>query len=321
MPIPYTNNQLMLEDGLYTPSTLKGRNNFAFIFWKQILYQALNSVLVHENLPEQWNTVAATNLLNKALILSGKIFVSKDNEHGLWFNPCTVSGFNFYYQPTVAMVSNPLLGKKEYFIPDDGVLVNVLDSYTGLCDIINYYAEMLAYNDVAIKVAINNSKQTHVFGAKNKAAADTIKKLKDKADSGEACVVYDVAVNDMGKAHNYENPFNYIKMFSRNDFVLDLLQEEHMSLLDDFYTLIGIPTLPYEKKERMVTSEADSRKVVSQAQLSVWLNNINEGWKRVHNMYPEYPLIVTKSAYEMEGGSEDGTGNINNAGNREMAEE
>ena len=48
---------------------------------------------------------------------------------------------------------------------------------------------------------------------------------------------------------------------------------------------VGIPTIPYEKKERMVTDEANSRQTDSITRLTTWLECFNESAENVNKMF------------------------------------
>ena len=57
------------------------------------------------------------------------------------------------------------------------------------------------------------------------------------------------------------------------------------TILNSFDNEIGIPTVPYEKKERMVQSEAESRQVDSKARVTVWVETLNRGFNGINNLF------------------------------------
>ena len=57
------------------------------------------------------------------------------------------------------------------------------------------------------------------------------------------------------------------------------------TLLNAFDKEIGIPTVPYQKKERMVTSEADSTKIESIARVSLWIETLNSSYSIFNKKY------------------------------------
>ena len=50
------------------------------------------------------------------------------------------------------------------------------------------------------------------------------------------------------------------------------------TLLNMFDSEIGIPSLPYQKKERLVTSEAESRVIDATSRATVWNTCLNESF-------------------------------------------
>ena len=64
----------------------------------------------------------------------------------------------------------------------------------------------------------------------------------------------------------------------------DLLQD-FQTILNNFDAEIGIPTIPYAKKERMVTSEAESRVLDSTSRSTVWINTLKSSLKEVNSMF------------------------------------
>lgn len=58
-----------------------------------------------------------------------------------------------------------------------------------------------------------------------------------------------------------------------------------ITILNQFDNEIGIPTVPYQKKERMVTSEADSKIIDSTARSVVWRDCLVSCCKIIINMY------------------------------------
>ena len=75
----------------------------------------------------------------------GYVAVFDNPEMGLVFNPASITGINFWYQPTRAVISNPALKKSlELEIGKDCELLKLTPDYFGIFDIINLHAEKLA---------------------------------------------------------------------------------------------------------------------------------------------------------------------------------
>ena len=61
-------------------------------------------------------------------------------------------------------------------------------------------------------------------------------------------------------------------------------------IMNDFDNEIGIPTLPYEKKERMITDEATMRAYDGCARSLTWYNSLTTSIDKVHDLYPDLTL-------------------------------
>ena len=71
---------------------------------------------------------------------------------------------------------------------------------------------------------------------------------------------------------------------------------DRSTLLSSFDAEIGITSLPYNKKERLVTAEAESRQEDATARLMVWKATIDSSLKLVNNMFGTN--IKAELAYE-----------------------
>ena len=273
--LPLNFDQINLIEGTYNPSTIKAYNNQAFNYWQRSLCQRALSIFRFD-LPEDWRG-APQNLLEFWLLYRGFVAVFDSPEFGFTFNPCAISGYNWYYQPVKALIANPALksGGLELEIGKDCELLRLTPDYCGIWDIITYYSEKLAGIDNSINTSIVNSKIAWILGAKNKSSAEAIKKALDKINKGESAVILDSKlVNTSKKPSDTDEPWNLIDLEVKKNYILDSLLQEFQTILNCFDAEIGIPSVPYAKKERMVTSEAESRIIDSRARCLVWLDNL-----------------------------------------------
>ena len=169
----------------------------------------------------------------------------------------------------------------------------------------NRYAQKLATLDGAIDMSLVNNKYAFMLAARNKAAAQALKKMIDKVNAGEPAVIVDMKI--LNDPDDKDVPWQIWERPHLKDSYLttDQLQDQK-TILNDFDAEIGIPSVPYAKKERMVVSEAESRKIDASARLSVWLDTLNASIEEVKKLYPGITLSV-KYRYEdsQEEGSED----------------
>lgn len=283
--IPMNYEHINVAAGTYTPSTIKAYNNNAFRFWERSLFQRATSVIDIKGTPEAWHG-KIKDFLYYCLFKFGYVIVSKNAEYGTYFQPAVLSGFDFYYQPTKAIYTNPAIKRSvDLKIGTECELMKLTPDYMGVYDIITYYAEKMALLDTAVSTSLINSKIPFILGAKNRAAAQSLKKILDIVNKGEPAVVYDQRIQD--DVQTKDSPFQHVKLFDGTDYITDKLLQDHASILNKFDTEIGIQTLPYEKKERFVTAEADSKKIESIARCTVWVRTLNESFDAIRKLYPD----------------------------------
>lgn len=311
--IPLNYEQLNIQAGTYFPSQVKPYNNAAFRYWQRSLFQRACSTLII-NTPKEWDE--HKNLLYWSLFAYGFCGCFDINEFGKCFNPVTVSGYNFYYEPTKILLANPALpatAQNEFEIGKDAELLKLTPDFAGIWDIITFYSEKLASMDCAINTAIINTKFAYFIGAKNKAAAEVLKKAFDRISRGEAAVFFDSKLaND---PNSKDEPWQALFRDNlKNSYIITDLLRDVQTILNDFDCEVGIPTIPYEKKERMVTSEAESRQIDSTARSVIWYEEL----KRTMEICNEFlgfegeNKLSVKLRYNIEErGEADGSGENN----------
>lgn len=304
MYTPLNYKEINVRAGTYFPSMQKSFNNQVFIFWERALFQRACSVLEF-TVPENWDGKVKDFLLY-CLFKFGYVCISKNDTYGQFFQPCTLNGYNFYYQPTNAKISNPEL-QVDLKIGTECELLKLTPDYMGIWDIIAYYAEKLAVLDNAINISLINNKFSWFLGVRNKQAGEAVKKMLDKINRGEPAVVYDQKL--MNDPTDKTEPWQFLE---RKDLKSSYLTTEQLqdfqTILNNFDSEIGIPTIPYQKKERMVTSEAESKMIDATSRSIIWFETLNSSIKSIKELYPDIILTV-KLRYKEEGA---GIGNSEN---------
>ena len=254
--------------------------------------------------PENWEG-KTKDFFVYCLFKYGYVAVFNDDKFGLSFQPCSLKGYDFYYQPTQALVANPLL-EKTFTISDDCEILKLTPDYFTCFDIIDYYAEKLSMLDVSINSSIVNSKFAYLLGAKTKGAAQALKKLLDQINKGEPAVIYDSRIFDDPSSKGDVSPFQtWFRDSMKNNYITSDLLQDFQTLLNDFDREIGIPTIPYQKKERLVQSEAESTEIDAKARSIVWINTLDSSIKEVKQLYPDIRLSARLRYGEAgEGGDE-----------------
>ena len=201
--------------------------------------------------------------------------------------------------------------KNTFKIGKECQLYKLTNDYRGgLWDVISYYAEKLSALDVAINTNIINSKFAFVLGARDKSEAKTLESILDKINRGEPAVIYDKMLERRSPT-DPEDPFYLLPIqdLSKN-YILDKQLRERQSLINEFCGQIGIPTVPYQKAERMVEAEATSKEVESKSNLITIARCLENSEKAVKKLYPDIKLHAKIKL--LEGGESANVSNENN---------
>lgn len=284
-PLNYHN--INVGAGTYNPSPVKAYNNRTFGYWVRALFQRATSVIDFE-LPDTWQGNIKDFFLY-CLYKYGYVAVFSYDDVGLVFQPCTLSGYNFYYQPTDAIISNPKY-QDTLIIGESCELIKLTPDYVGVWDVIEYYAERFSQLDNAINMSLINCKTPYILGAKNKTASSALKKILDKVNGGEPAVIFDEKL--MNDPNSKDTPFQLLELL-RNPKEAYLTTDQLMdfrTILDNFDSEIGIPALPYQKKERLVSDEATMRAYDGSARSLTWFNTLTSSIEEVKKLYPDIVL-------------------------------
>lgn len=300
--IPFNYENINIAAGSYNPSPVKAYNNKTFSLWERALFQRACSVLQFE-LPESWQG-PVKDFFYYSLFKYGRIAVFRTDDLGTVFQPCSLEGYDFYYQPVIARVDNPLY-HKDLLIGKDCELIKLTPDYYGIWDVISYYAEKLSTLDNAINMSLINNKFAFILGARNKTAGEALKKILDKVNRGEPAVIYDMKL--LNDPQDKDVPWQFLERKSLKDSYLTTDQlMDFQTILNNFDTEIGIPVLPYQKKERMVTSEAESKIIDATSRSVVWYDTITSCLIAVNNHFNLNISVKLRYDQNKEEGDDDG---------------
>ena len=298
---PLNYHQINIGAGSYNPSMVKSYNNKTFAFWERALFQRAQSVLDFE-VPENWDGKVKDFFLY-CLFKYGFVIVSKNDEFGQFFQPGTLSGYDFYYQPTMAIIANPLY-HAELKISEECELLKLTPDYQGTWDVIWYFAEKLSVLDNAINMSLINNKFAFFLGARNKTASSALKKMLDLVNKGEPAVVYDMKL--LNDPTDKEMPFQQWQRDNlKNSYLTTDQLMDFQTILNNFDAEVGIPSVPYQKKERMVTDEANMRSFDAKARSLTWFNTLRTSIDDIKKLYPDINLSVKLHYDETEGTPQD----------------
>lgn len=286
MHLPVNYDKINFETGTYTPNTIISCNNATYDYWFRSLFQRAMSVIRIDGMPENWGE-NEKDFLFWCLFMYGYVACFNSNKFGKSFQPCTLNGYDFYYQFTEAIVTNPKL-KVTLQIHKDCEILKIAPDYMGISDIIDKYARRLSNIDPSIDMSIENSKYSNIWGARNKAGAKFLQKVHDFISRGEPAIVFETStLLPMDKVTKEDIVVDLSQKDVKNTYLGTQLLQDIQTILNEFDTEIGIPTLPYQKKERMVTNEADSKEEDATSRSHVWVDTMNGCFRDIN------PLLKT----------------------------
>ena len=284
-----TESASFLND-MQVPSTYFYSKSIAYKYWFRSLLHKIDSSIVFKNLPAGFSN----DFLMFCLWVRGYVVFFKTNrtdlmkygENGVVFQPCCVSGYDFYYQPTKATIANPHLHYKNVLDleKDNAALLKLTPDFNGVLDILDFYAAKLAALSESIDMSIINSKMGLIATAENEAQSATLQAIYDKLQRGEPLVVFDDLNKDNDEIMPRKEPFTMWVQELKKNFILVELLDCFQRVLDSFYCEIGLP-VAIEKKERIITSEADFASAQSQARLACWIETINESLEVINKKF------------------------------------
>ena len=275
--IPVFYDYQNVYDSIIQPSSIHVHDSALSRYFRRYLLMKTLSVFKWK-LPENWNS----DYFLYILYCIGFICVVNTDKFGIIPQQCSLNGYGVYYQPTNAIVTNPLLnGIKSLRIGTQTELIKLNHDYGGILDIINFYADIMALSAETAGTNLLNCKLAYLFACGNKSAAESFKKVYDNFASGEGCVVFDKGLLDeQGKLNFQMFNQNLKNTYIAGDILTDLKKYE-----DDFLTLIGIPNANTDKKERLITDEVNSNNIEVKTLASQWLENLQNCCKKVNKMF------------------------------------
>lgn len=278
--MPYSYEFINLYNSAIHPSTVHCRNTALVNYHASYLFKKILSVFDFKGLPDEW----ADNYFKYILFGYGYLTVFDTERYGVIPQECGLSGFNVFYQPTEAIVANPLLPDvRQLKIGTDCELIKIQPDYHGVIDIVTTYADLLSLALETAGINLLNSKTSYIFFTDdNKATAESYKKMYDKLASGEPMAVVSK------KLRNDENGEPNWDIWSQNvgqNYITDRLLNDYKTIKDQFNTLIGIPNANTQKRERMIVSEVEANDIDTQALALIWLENMKSSIEKVNNMF------------------------------------
>ena len=276
--IPATYDYINYYNSTLEPSTVHCRNTGLSNFFTRYLIQKAISAFEWEGIPEHW----AKNYVLYSLFILGYVAVIETDKFGIIPQHCGLYGYDVQYQPTNATIANPLLtGITQPRIGKECEIIKLMPDYGGIWDIVSFYADMLALSAETAGVNLVNSKLSFIFFAKNKAAAESFKKLYDQVASGNPAAVIDKDLLD-------ENGNITWQQFNQNlqqNYIAGQILQDMVQWDCRFNTEIGIPNVNIAKLSGVSQSEVEANTINTEAKALLWEETIKQGVKAVNKMF------------------------------------
>lgn len=229
-------------------------------------------------LPEHW----AKNYFLYILYLWGWVAVIETDKFGVIPQGCGIRGYDVFYQPTHAIITNPLLdGILEPRIGRECTLIKLQPDYGGVYDLVSYYANLMAICAETACLNIFNSKLSYIFFAKNKTIAETLKKLYDRVGSGEPISVIDKALF----GDDNEKLWDVFAQDLKGNYLANDILETMRTLEMRFCQELGIPTVINEKKERLNVDETNGNNIETYSRPALWLEELKKSCKETRDLF------------------------------------
>ena len=274
---PYNYDHINSAVSRGNPSTIHCSNTGLARFFQRYLLQEAMSVFKF-TLPERWNT----DYFKYVLFSWGYIAILETDKYGVIPQGCGLQGYDVFYAPTNAVISNPLLrGTLTPRIGTQCTLVKLQPDYGGIMDMVMYYADMMALCAESAATNTLASKLAYVFMTQNKAGAESFKKMLDRITSGDIGAfvdskLYDAQGNKTWDMFNSNLRQNYIAP----DLMQDLIRWHQR-----FCSEVGIPNTNTTKRERLTDDEVNSNNIETQAKSAMWLESLQDGFRRAREMF------------------------------------
>ena len=277
LSIPASYDESNLYNGLIRPSSVHVRDNATQRFFRKYLLQKAMSVFKWR-LPEHWDS----DFFLYVLYGAGYLAVINTPKYGVIPQNCALGGYNVFYRPSYAIITNPLFTKSVTAnIGKDCTIIKLQPDYCSIMDLVNYYADKLTLASEAIDVNLVNTKAATIFAAKDKTQAEAYKKMFDQVTNGEPAVVIGKQLFDDEGKPNWM-PFN---QSIKESYIVDSVLSDMRKIEALFDTDVGIPNANTDKKERLVTDEVNANNVETATRCELWLESLQKGVKDTVDMF------------------------------------
>lgn len=273
LPIFY--DHVNVHNCISEPSEIHAYNTGLGRFFRKYLMERAMSVYDIE-LPKGFNQY----YFKWVLFSLGTIGIFEHPKYGVMAQWGTFKGYDIYYYPKRMIFTNPAFEKEEErTIGKDCVLLNLKGDFTGVYDIVSFYADQLAVLYESFGINAIQAKLTNIFGTDDKKTAEELKKTTDLVMSGKP------AVFTTSKLFNEDGSLNCTQFNTESSYIGNELLSSIVEILHNFDAEIGIPTANTKKKERLISDEVNSQKYEAMSRSEMWLEDLQKDVKKANEMF------------------------------------
>lgn len=299
---PFDYQQVNDWETLISPSTVHCKNTLLHSYFCKYLLERAMSVFKID-MPDEW--LQGKDFILYTLFSLGYFCITDLPRFGVAPINCTLKGYGLWYQPTDVLIANPAFpGGLERHIGTDCVVIKLKPDWTGIWDIISYYADQLSLVSESVDVNLINTRLAYVFASKNQAGADSLKTVFDMIAGGNPAVFVDKRLLNEDGTPNWQ----LFEQNVGNNYLVSDLMSDYRKIVADFDSMIGIPNANTDKRERLVTDEVNANNVETYALSDLMLETMQRGADEARQMFGDIgfavsyrnPKEVTGNAGEIE---------------------
>lgn len=263
---PFYYNYQNAYNSLLHPSPVHVNNTHIARIFKRYLFQKAISVFKWE-MPENWTE---PYYVLYCLYEFGKVAIINTNTFGVIPQQCGLEGYGVFYQPTHAVIANPLIeGIHRLKIGTQTVVLQLSPDYGGITDIINIFGDMMCLCLESGSINLLNSRLAYLACADNKSMSESYKKIFDKIIAGEPAVI--VEKNLLKQDQSIQDIFQMFNTQVGANFITPEILNVWSTLENMFDTEIGIPSANTEKRERLISAEVKVGSTETYSRVDMWL--------------------------------------------------
>ena len=274
-PIYYDHANMLVACN--NPNSIHTQNTQLTAYFRRYLLQKAISVFEWK-LPDNWNR----DFFLYVLYCWGVVAVIRTDKFGVIPQGCGLTGYNVQYQPTHAIITNPLL--RGILSPQIGrqcELIKLQPDYGGIMDMVNSTAEDMALASEALSMNLINSKLSYVFAASGKSVAESYKRMYDDIMGGNPAIFTDKDLFTEDGRPMWQPWTQDLKQMFIAPEIMDTLHEIEAR----FDQQIGIPSANTDKKERLVVDEVNANNADTYCKAALWLEELQQCCARVNKMF------------------------------------